>query len=152
MCVAPGKFPILADQVDPKHPNIPLTALRAGVLRTRWDFSRVRPALIPSLAGKHEGWPAVLKSGHTALMRAVTRLNPQRRAVSLEYQVRPPLQSEDSEHPKIMIDYPRDHPSEHTAPGGSPSLSVLRGEPAPRQRSTRQNHAGRRRRCPRRAR
>jgi tyrosyl-DNA phosphodiesterase-1 len=61
------------------------------VLRTRWDFSRVRPALVPSLAGKHEGWPAVLKSGHTALMRAVSRLNPQQRAVSLDYQVRLPF-------------------------------------------------------------
>ncbi|KAF8504749.1 hypothetical protein F5888DRAFT_1799412 [Russula emetica] len=38
------------------------------------------------VAGKHEGWPAVIKSGHTALMRAVSRLNPQQRAVSLEYQ------------------------------------------------------------------
>ena len=57
------------------------------MLRTQWDFSRVRPALVPSLAGKHEGWAAVLKSGHTALMRATNRLNPQQRAVSLEYQV-----------------------------------------------------------------
>jgi hypothetical protein len=72
-----------------KHPNIPLPALRAGALRTRWDFSRVRPTLIPSIAGKHEGWPAVLKSGHTALMRAVSQLNPQKRIVSLECQVRP---------------------------------------------------------------
>ena len=71
-----------------KHPNIPLNTVRPGVLRTRWDFSRVRTTLIPSIAGKHEGWPAVIKSGHTALMRAVSRLNPQQRAVSLEYQVR----------------------------------------------------------------
>lgn len=78
--------PAITSLVSTDHPNIPLTALRAGVLRTRWDFSRVRPALVPSLAGKHEGWPTVLKSGHTALMRAVNRLNPQQRAVSLEYQ------------------------------------------------------------------
>jgi tyrosyl-DNA phosphodiesterase-1 len=70
-----------------KHPNIPLNTVRPGVLRTRWDFSRVSTTLIPSVAGKHEGWPAVIKSGHTALMRAVSRLNPQQRAVSLEYQV-----------------------------------------------------------------
>jgi tyrosyl-DNA phosphodiesterase 1 len=37
-------------------------------------------------AGKHEGWPAVLKTGHTFLMRAVSQHNPQKRAVSLEYQ------------------------------------------------------------------
>ncbi|KAH9017564.1 tyrosyl-DNA phosphodiesterase-domain-containing protein [Lactarius pseudohatsudake] len=78
--------PAIANLASTDHPNIPLTALRAGVLRTRWDFSRVRPALVPSIAGKHEGWPAVLKSGHTALMRAVSRLNPQQRAVSLECQ------------------------------------------------------------------
>jgi hypothetical protein len=72
-----------------KHPNIPLPALRAGALRTRWDFSHVRPTLIPSIAGKHEGWPAVLKSGHIALMRAVRRFNPQQRTVALECQVRP---------------------------------------------------------------
>ncbi|KAF8264858.1 tyrosyl-DNA phosphodiesterase-domain-containing protein [Lactarius quietus] len=78
--------PAITSLVSTDHPDIPLTALRAGVLRTRWDFSRVRPALVPSLAGKHEGWPSVLKSGHTALMRAVHRLNPQQRAVSLEYQ------------------------------------------------------------------
>ncbi|KAH9052725.1 hypothetical protein EDB87DRAFT_1581479 [Lactarius vividus] len=78
--------PAITNLASTDHPNIPLTALRAGVLRTRWDFSRVRPALVPSIAGKHEGWPAVLKSGHTALMRAVSRLNPQQRAVSLECQ------------------------------------------------------------------
>ncbi|KAI9431173.1 phospholipase D/nuclease [Lactarius indigo] len=73
--------PAITNLASTDHPNIPLTALRAGALRTRWDFSRVRPALVPSIAGKHEGWPAVLKSGHTALMRA-------QRAVSLECQVR----------------------------------------------------------------
>ncbi|KAH9966318.1 tyrosyl-DNA phosphodiesterase-domain-containing protein [Lactifluus volemus] len=80
--------PALATLASTDHPNIPLSALRAGALRTRWDFSRVRPILIPSIAGKHEGWPAVLKTGHTSLMRAVGQLNPQKWAVSLEYQVR----------------------------------------------------------------
>ncbi|KAI0278964.1 tyrosyl-DNA phosphodiesterase-domain-containing protein [Russula aff. rugulosa BPL654] len=78
--------PAIASLVSTGHPNIPLNTVRPGVLRTRWDFSRVRTTLIPSIAGKHEGWPAVIKSGHTALMRAVSRLNPQQRAVSLEYQ------------------------------------------------------------------
>jgi tyrosyl-DNA phosphodiesterase 1 len=31
----------------------------------------VTATLIPSIAGKHEGWPKVVKTGHTALMRAV---------------------------------------------------------------------------------
>jgi len=78
--------PAIASLVSTEHPSIPLKTVRPGVLRTRWDFSRVRTTLIPSVAGKHEGWPAVIKSGHTALMRAVSRLNPQQRAVSLEYQ------------------------------------------------------------------
>jgi len=78
--------PAITNLVLTDHPNIPLTALCAGALRTRWDFSRVRPALVPSLAGKHKGWPAVLRSGHMALKCAVHRLNRQQRAVSLEYQ------------------------------------------------------------------
>jgi tyrosyl-DNA phosphodiesterase 1 len=87
VCVVSVRVPNGADIVL-KHANIPLNAVRPGVLRTRWDFSRIRTTLIPSIAGKHEGWPAVVKSGHTALMRAVNRLNPEQRAVSLEYQVR----------------------------------------------------------------
>jgi len=78
--------PAITGLVSTGHPNIPLTAVRPGVLRTRWDFSRVGVKLIPSIAGKHEGWPAVTKSGHTALMRAVNLLNPQQRGVSLECQ------------------------------------------------------------------
>jgi tyrosyl-DNA phosphodiesterase-1 len=30
--------------------------------------------LIPSIAGKHEGWPAVIQTGHTRLMKAVRDL------------------------------------------------------------------------------
>ncbi|KAH9969957.1 tyrosyl-DNA phosphodiesterase-domain-containing protein [Russula compacta] len=76
--------PAITSLVSTNHPNIPLSSVRAGVLSTRWDFSRVRVNLIPSIAGKHEGWPAVINSGHTALMHAVSRLNPQQRMVSLE--------------------------------------------------------------------
>jgi len=93
MCVALActtAFLFVADLMLSKHPNIPLSTVRPGALRTRWDFSRVRVTLIPSVAGKHEGWPAVVKSGHTALMRTISRLNPQQRCVSLEYQVSPP--------------------------------------------------------------
>jgi tyrosyl-DNA phosphodiesterase-1 len=83
--VCPSPYPTDAF----KHPNIPLSTVRPGALRTHWDFSRVRVTLIPSIAGKHEGWPAVIKSGHTALMRAISQLNPQQRDVALEYQVSP---------------------------------------------------------------
>lgn len=27
----------------------------------RWDWSKVKAHLVPSIAGKHEGWPAVIK-------------------------------------------------------------------------------------------
>ena len=32
---------------------------RLEELREKWDFSRVAVKLIPSLAGKHEGWDSV---------------------------------------------------------------------------------------------
>ncbi|KAI0049016.1 phospholipase D/nuclease [Auriscalpium vulgare] len=63
--------PALTSFVHNDHPNIPLSNLRPGALSTVYDFSRVRVYLIPSIAGKHEGWPKVLKVGHTALMKAV---------------------------------------------------------------------------------
>ena len=50
----------------------------------------MKARLIPSLAGKHEGWPNVLKNGHMALMKAVrdvTNVGKRRRKVALECQV-----------------------------------------------------------------
>ncbi|TFY63635.1 hypothetical protein EVJ58_g3136 [Rhodofomes roseus] len=43
-------------------------------LRTHWDFSKVKAKLIPSIAGKHEGWPKVILTGHTSLMKALREL------------------------------------------------------------------------------
>ncbi|EKM52233.1 uncharacterized protein PHACADRAFT_148739 [Phanerochaete carnosa HHB-10118-sp] len=51
------------------HSNLPLK--RIEELRMKWDFSKIKVALIPSLAGKHEGWPKVIQTGHTALMKAL---------------------------------------------------------------------------------
>ncbi|KAF8587152.1 phospholipase D/nuclease [Ramaria rubella] len=51
------------------HPEIPLQSV--ADLRCHWDFSKVRAQLVPSLAGKHEGWPSVLRNGHLRLMRVV---------------------------------------------------------------------------------
>jgi hypothetical protein len=113
-----------------KHPSIPLNTVRPGVLRTRWDFSRVRTTLIPSIAGKHEGWPAVIKSGHTALMRAVSRLNPQQRAVSLEYQVRLEMRSEAA--PSHIPRLNRGRQLGRTVPLGSMNSSSLGKGLAPR--------------------
>ncbi|KAF8264856.1 hypothetical protein EI94DRAFT_1805228 [Lactarius quietus] len=57
--------PAITSLVSTDHRNIPIPALCARALRTRWDISR---------------------SGHTAHKRAVHWLNPQQRGVSLEYQ------------------------------------------------------------------
>lgn len=73
----------------------------------KWDFSKVKVRLVPSLAGKHEGWHnvsqscpdyegrtkpnlQVLHSGHTGLMKAVRDLNlrtPKGKELILECQV-----------------------------------------------------------------
>jgi tyrosyl-DNA phosphodiesterase-1 len=54
----------------------------------------VKAKLVPSIAGKHEGWPKVLLTGHVRLMRAVRDMGLRTgkgkgKSVSLEYQVRP---------------------------------------------------------------
>ncbi|GJJ05818.1 hypothetical protein Clacol_000005 [Clathrus columnatus] len=71
------------------HPNLPFNAITD--LRTKWDFSevhsylffsfparltgpQVRVQLVPSIAGKFEGWPAVLRFGHTRLMKAIRQI------------------------------------------------------------------------------
>ncbi|KAF9461346.1 tyrosyl-DNA phosphodiesterase-domain-containing protein [Collybia nuda] len=49
-----------------QHPDLPLKAIEE--LRMFWDWSKVKAHLVPSIAGKHEGWPAVVKTGHPRLM------------------------------------------------------------------------------------
>lgn len=74
--------------------TVPLTAITD--LRTKWDFSRVGVQLVASLAGKHEGWPKVIHTGHPALMKAVRDLGARSggRKLAVECQVRPaPLAS-----------------------------------------------------------
>ena len=53
----------------PQHPNLPLQSIND--LRMKWDWSKVKVKLVPSIAGKHEGWPNVILTGHTRLMKAV---------------------------------------------------------------------------------
>ncbi|SJL01230.1 uncharacterized protein ARMOST_04548 [Armillaria ostoyae] len=55
-----------------EHPNLPLRKIED--LRSRWDFGKVKVHLVPSLAGKHDGWPEVTLTGHTRLMMAVRNL------------------------------------------------------------------------------
>ncbi|OCH86596.1 phospholipase D/nuclease [Obba rivulosa] len=69
--VAPALISLLRNN----HPNLPLQRLEE--LRMQWDFSKVAVKLVPSLAGKHEGWPNVVKTGHTALMKAVRDIGAQ---------------------------------------------------------------------------
>ncbi|KAH9911780.1 phospholipase D/nuclease [Epithele typhae] len=61
--------PALVNLLRNDHPNLPLQRLEE--LRTHWDFSKVKVALIASIAGKHEGWPNVIQQGHTGLMKSV---------------------------------------------------------------------------------
>ena len=42
-----------------QHPDLPLKNI--DELRMRWDWSKVKAHLIPSIAGKHEGWPNIIK-------------------------------------------------------------------------------------------
>ncbi|EKM76167.1 hypothetical protein AGABI1DRAFT_45345 [Agaricus bisporus var. burnettii JB137-S8] len=53
----------------PDHPNIPLRTIED--LRMRWDWSKVKVHLVASIAGKHEGWPSIVKTGHPRLMMAI---------------------------------------------------------------------------------
>ncbi|TFY58186.1 hypothetical protein EVG20_g8248 [Dentipellis fragilis] len=81
--------PALASFLHHGHPGLPLQAIHPGVLRTHWDFSRVRAHLVASIAGKHEGWANVLNVGHTALMRAVREIGAEVKKgnnVTVEYQ------------------------------------------------------------------
>ncbi|KAK0448032.1 tyrosyl-DNA phosphodiesterase-domain-containing protein [Armillaria borealis] len=55
-----------------EHPNLPLRKIED--LRSRWDFGKVKVHLVPSLAGKHDGWPEVTLTGHTRLMMAIRNL------------------------------------------------------------------------------
>ncbi|KAF9228232.1 phospholipase D/nuclease [Gyrodon lividus] len=64
--------PALANMLANDHPDLPLETIHD--LRSKWDFSKVRVKLIPSIAGKHEGWPTVIQTGHTRLMKAVRDL------------------------------------------------------------------------------
>jgi tyrosyl-DNA phosphodiesterase-1 len=52
-----------------QHPTIPLQSITD--LRCKWDWSKVKVQLIPSIAGKHEGWPKVILAGHLRLMKAL---------------------------------------------------------------------------------
>ncbi|KAI6134262.1 tyrosyl-DNA phosphodiesterase I [Pisolithus croceorrhizus] len=62
----------LTNMLRREHPNLPLKSI--SDLGSKWDWSKVKVKLIPSIAGKHEGWPRVLQSGHPRLMKALRDL------------------------------------------------------------------------------
>ncbi|KAI0633159.1 phospholipase D/nuclease [Trametes polyzona] len=79
--------PALANMLRTDHPNLPIQRLED--IRAHWDFSRVKAALVPSISGKHEGWPKVILSGHTRLMKALIDLGattPKGKELALECQ------------------------------------------------------------------
>ncbi|KAF8182897.1 tyrosyl-DNA phosphodiesterase-domain-containing protein [Pholiota molesta] len=54
------------------HPDLPIKAIEE--LRQKWDWSNVKAQLVSSIAGKHEGWPNVIQTGHPRLMSVVRKL------------------------------------------------------------------------------
>ncbi|KAI8996303.1 tyrosyl-DNA phosphodiesterase-domain-containing protein [Trametes punicea] len=79
--------PALINMLRNEHPHLPLKRLEE--LRSHWDFSRVKTALVPSIAGKFEGWPKVILTGHTRLMKALIDMGastPQDKELLLECQ------------------------------------------------------------------
>ncbi|KAF9491900.1 phospholipase D/nuclease [Pleurotus eryngii] len=70
--------PALSTFLKTDHPNLPLQSL--DDLCTHWDWSKVNVLLVPSIAGKHEGWPQVIRTGHPRLMMAVRKLGLSKRS------------------------------------------------------------------------
>ncbi|RDB17512.1 Tyrosyl-DNA phosphodiesterase 1 [Hypsizygus marmoreus] len=64
--------PALKTMFNDNHPNLPLK--RIEELRMLWDWSNVKVHLMPSIAGRHEGWPSVVKTGHPRLMKIVRNM------------------------------------------------------------------------------
>ncbi|KAF8305783.1 hypothetical protein DL93DRAFT_2089276 [Clavulina sp. PMI_390] len=67
-------------------PTLPTTSITA--LLSLFDFSRVKVALVASIPGKYDGWPAVMSVGHTGLMSTVNDLGmkvPKGSELSLDY-------------------------------------------------------------------
>ncbi|KAF5376628.1 hypothetical protein D9615_007854 [Tricholomella constricta] len=64
--------PALKTMINDNHPDLPLKAIEE--LRMLWDWSNVKVHLVPSIAGRHEGWPSVIKTGHPKLMQVVRNM------------------------------------------------------------------------------
>ncbi|CUA74206.1 hypothetical protein RSOLAG22IIIB_11046 [Rhizoctonia solani] len=82
--VEPALEAHLMDQKASGEIRLPLRSL--DELHSRWDWSRVTAHLVPSIAGKHAGWPTILGVGHVALMKAVRDIGAKSDDVSIECQ------------------------------------------------------------------
>ncbi|KAH7333757.1 tyrosyl-DNA phosphodiesterase-domain-containing protein [Rhizoctonia solani] len=82
--VEPALEAHLLDQRASGDVRLPLRSI--DELHSRWDWSRVTAHLVPSLAGKHAGWPTILGVGHVALMKAVRDIGAKSDDVSIECQ------------------------------------------------------------------
>ncbi|KAJ7236427.1 tyrosyl-DNA phosphodiesterase-domain-containing protein, partial [Mycena haematopus] len=60
------------ESVKQKTPELPLKSI--SDLSKLWDWSSVKAELVPSLAGKYEGWNKIKMTGHPRLMRALETL------------------------------------------------------------------------------
>ncbi|PFH50374.1 hypothetical protein AMATHDRAFT_145281 [Amanita thiersii Skay4041] len=69
---APDDFPtVLQRMLYAVNVQPALATMSIDDLRRRWDWSKIKVHLVPSIAGKHQGWPNVIKTGHPSLMMAV---------------------------------------------------------------------------------
>ncbi|KAG9105452.1 hypothetical protein FRC07_009273, partial [Ceratobasidium sp. 392] len=82
--VAPALEAHLVDQRAHGEVSLPIRSINE--LHTRWDWTRVTAYLIPSIAGKHTGWPDVIRTGHVALMKAVRDMGASSNTVKIECQ------------------------------------------------------------------
>ncbi|KAJ3502585.1 hypothetical protein NLJ89_g8817 [Agrocybe chaxingu] len=72
MLLAVNVKPALAAIISDNHPNLSIKSI--DELRQRWDWSNVKAHLVASIAGKHEGWPKVIQSGHPRLMSVIRKI------------------------------------------------------------------------------
>ncbi|KAJ7330439.1 hypothetical protein DFH08DRAFT_966977 [Mycena albidolilacea] len=62
----------LAPHFNTETSDLPLKSI--SDLSELWDWSSVTAELVPSIAGKHEGWNKIKMTGHPRLMRSLEKL------------------------------------------------------------------------------
>ncbi|KAJ7743753.1 hypothetical protein B0H14DRAFT_2987283 [Mycena olivaceomarginata] len=70
-----SSFGVVGNNSDPsaeKTPDLPLKSI--SDLSKLWDWSGVTTELVPSIAGKYEGWNKIKTTGHPRLMCSLEKL------------------------------------------------------------------------------